>query len=325
MTILVTGAAGFIGFHVANALLERGEEVVGLDSLNQYYDPKLKAGRLEQLEKRKGFRFVFADIGRYGALEAAAYNDMPRIDRIVHLAAQAGVRHSIEKPQDYLQSNFAGHLNMLELARRLPKLKHLVYASSSSVYGGSTAIPFALDNPVDQPTSLYAATKRSNELTSIAYASLYHIPQTGLRFFTVYGAWGRPDMAYYRFTADIFAGRPIPVYGDGLQRRDFTYIDDIVAGVLGALDRPPSSDTSPHRLYNLGNDHPNTLDRLIVLIEQACGKTAVRDVRPVQPADVPATWADISESRRDLDFAPRTPLEEGIPRFVAWYREFAGV
>jgi UDP-glucuronate 4-epimerase len=325
MTILVTGAAGFIGFHVASALLERGEEVVGLDSLNRYYDPKLKTGRLEQLERRKGFRFVFADIGRYPALEAAAYNDMPRIDRIVHLAAQAGVRHSIEHPQDYLQSNLAGHLNILELARRIPKLKHLVYASSSSVYGGSTAIPFALDNPVDQPTSLYAATKRSNELTSIAYASLYRIPQTGLRFFTVYGSWGRPDMAYYRFTADVFAGRPIPVYGDGSQSRDFTYIDDIVAGVLSALDRPPDASASPHRLYNLGNDRPNTLDRLIALIEEASGKPAVRDVRPVEPADVPATWADISESRRDLDFEPRTPLEEGIPRFVAWYRDFAKV
>jgi UDP-glucuronate 4-epimerase len=325
MTILVTGAAGFIGFHVANALLDRGETVLGLDNLNQYYDPKLKAGRLALLEQRKGFRFVYGDLGRFQALEAAAYNDMPRIDRIVHLAAQAGVRHSIDHPGDYLQSNLAGHLNVLELARRLPKLKHLVYASSSSVYGGSTAIPFALDNPVDQPTSLYAATKRSNELTSIAYAGLYKIPQTGLRFFTVYGPWGRPDMAYYRFTADALQGKPIPVYGDGSQSRDFTYIDDIVAGVVGALDRPPHSNASPHRLYNLGNDQPNTLDRLIELIEQACGKKVVRDVRAVQPADVPATWADISESRRDLDFAPRTPLEEGIPRFVAWYRGFAGV
>jgi UDP-glucuronate 4-epimerase len=329
MTVLVTGAAGFIGFHVTNALLARGEEVVGLDNLNQYYDPKLKAGRLERLERHKGFRFVYADIGRFAALEAAAHNNLTRIDRVVHLAAQAGVRHSIEQPQDYLQSNFAGHLNMLELARRLPQLKHMVYASSSSVYGGSTAIPFALNDPVDHPTSLYAASKRSNELTSIAYAGLYGIPQTGLRFFTVYGPWGRPDMAYYRFAADIFAGRPIPVYGDGMQRRDFTYIDDIVAGVLGALDRPPrggqQTNTGLHRLYNLGNDQPNTLNRLIELVEQACGKAAIRDMLPVQPADVPATWADISESRRDLDYAPKTVLEEGIPRFVAWYREFAGV
>ena len=325
MTILVTGAAGFIGFHVTNALLDRGEEVLGIDNLTQYYDPKLKAGRLERLEKRKGFRFVYADIGRFQALEAAAYNDMQKIDRIVHLAAQAGVRHSIDHPQDYLQSNHAGHLNILELARKLPNLKHLVYASSSSVYGGSTAIPFALDNPVDQPTSLYAATKRSNELTSKAYAGLYRIPQTGLRFFTVYGPWGRPDMAYYRFVADIFAGNPIPVYGDGSQSRDFTYIDDIVAGVIGALDRPPESNAAPHRLFNLGNDKPNTLNRMIEVIEEACGKKAVRDVKPVQPADVPATWADISESRRDIDFAPKTALEEGIPRFVEWYRGFAGV
>jgi UDP-glucuronate 4-epimerase len=325
MTILVTGAAGFIGFHVANALLDRGEAVLGLDNLNKYYDPKLKAGRLEQLERRKGFRFVFADLGRLPAVEAAAYNDMQKIDRIVHLAAQAGVRHSIDHPGDYLQSNYAGHLNILELARRISNLKHLVYASSSSVYGGSTAIPFALDNPVDQPTSLYAASKRANELASISYASLYRIPQTGLRFFTVYGPWGRPDMAYYRFTADALAGKPSPVYGDGTQSRDFTYVDDIVAGVLGALDRPPASNASPHRLFNLGNDQPNTLDRLIDLVEQATGKKLVRDTQPVQPADVPATWADISASRRDLGFAPKVTLEEGVPRFVAWYREFAGV
>jgi UDP-glucuronate 4-epimerase len=329
MTILVTGAAGFIGFHVANALLDRGEPVLGLDNLNKYYDPALKAGRLELLERRKGFRFVYADIGRFQALEAAAANDMARIDRIVHLAAQAGVRHSLEHPQDYLQSNYAGHLNVLELARRIPKLKHLVYASSSSVYGGSAAIPFALDNPVDRPTSLYAASKRANELAGISYASLYRIPQTGLRFFTVYGPWGRPDMAYYRFTADALQGKAAPVYGDGSQSRDFTYIDDIVAGVIAALDRPPQGGTAanaaPHRLYNLGNDRPNTLNRLIELVEQACGKKLRRDVKPVQPADVPATWADISESRRDLDFAPRTPLEAGIPRFVDWYRGFAGV
>ncbi|WP_395016042.1 NAD-dependent epimerase/dehydratase family protein [Dongia sp.] len=329
MTILVTGAAGFIGFHVANALLDRGEAVLGLDNLNKYYDPRLKAGRLALLEQRKGFRFVFADIGRFQAVEAAAHNDLPKIDRIVHLAAQAGVRHSIDHPLDYLQSNYAGHLNILELARRIPQLRHLVYASSSSVYGGSTAIPFALDNPVDQPTSLYAASKRANELASISYASLYRIPQTGLRFFTVYGPWGRPDMAYYRFVSDTLEGKAAPVYGDGAQSRDFTYVDDIVAGVIGALDRPPQggqgANTPPHRLFNLGNDKPNTLNRMIELIEQACGKKMQRDVKPVQPADVPATWADISASRRDLDFTPRTPLEEGIPRFVAWYRDFAKV
>jgi UDP-glucuronate 4-epimerase len=246
------------------------------------------------------------------------------IDHVVHLAAQAGVRYSIEHAQEYLQSNYAGHLNLLETARKIEKLKHFVYASSSSVYGGSTRIPFSLDDPVDQPTSLYAATKRANELASISYAGLYHIPQTGLRFFTVYGPWGRPDMAYYRFVMDVFAGKKIPVFGDGSQRRDFTYVDDIVAGILAALENPPAGE-QPHRLFNLGNDKPNTLNRMIEIVEDACGKKAVREVLPVQQADVPATWADISATRRDLGFAPKVPLEEGIPRFVKWYREYAGV
>ncbi|HVT54211.1 MAG TPA: NAD-dependent epimerase/dehydratase family protein [Dongiaceae bacterium] len=329
MTVLVTGAAGFIGSHVSHALLDRGEEVLGLDSLNDYYDPKLKQARLERLEQRKGFKFVFADIGRIQALEAAVAPAIGSIDRIVHLAAQAGVRYSIDHPQAYLQSNYAGHLNMLEIARKIPSLRHMVYASSSSVYGGSTRIPFALNDPVDQPTSLYAATKRGNELASIAYAGLYKIPLTGLRFFTVYGPWGRPDMAYYRFVMDVFAGKKIPVFGDGSQSRDFTYIDDIVAGVLAALDRPPQAgsgaNTEPHRLFNLGNDKPNTLNRMIEIVEQACGRKAERNVLPVQPADVPATWADISETRRDLDYAPQTTLEDGIPRFVKWYRDYAGV
>ena len=329
MTVLVTGAAGFIGSHVSHALLDRGEEVLGLDNMNDYYDPKLKQGRLERLEARKGFKFVFADIGRIQALEAAVEPAIDKIDRIVHLAAQAGVRYSIDHPQTYLQSNYAGHLNMLEIARKISKLKHMVYASSSSVYGGSTRIPFALNDPVDQPTSLYAATKRANELASISYAGLYKIPQTGLRFFTVYGPWGRPDMAYYRFVADTFAGKKIPVFGDGSQSRDFTYIDDIVAGILAALDRPPQAgsgaNADPHRLFNLGNDRPNTLNRMIEIVEQACGRKAERNVLPVQPADVPATWADITETRRDLDFAPKTALEDGIPRFVKWYREYAGV
>jgi len=324
MTILVTGVAGFIGFHVASALLDRGEEVLGVDNLNDYYSAGLKTARLSMLENRPGFRFVFADIGRIQALEAAVAPAMDEIEGIVHLAAQAGVRYSIDHAQAYLHSNFAGHLNVLELARKLDRLEHLVYASSSSVYGGSHRIPFALDDPVDQPTSLYAASKRSNELASVAYAGLYKIPQTGLRFFTVYGPWGRPDMAYYRFTANIMAGKPIEVFGDGTQRRDFTYIEDIVAGVIAALDRPPLDDTQPHRLYNLGNDRPNTLNRLIELVEQCCGRKGERSVLPVQPADVPATWADISESRRDLDFAPLTALEDGIPRFVDWYRKYAG-
>jgi len=329
LTILVTGAAGFIGSHVSHALLDRGEEVLGLDNLYEYYDPKLKQARLERLEARKGFKFVFADIGRVQALDAAVEPALGKIDRIVHLAAQAGVRYSIDHPQTYLQSNYAGHLNMLELARKIQGLKHMVYASSSSVYGGSTRIPFALNDPVDQPTSLYAASKRANELASISYAGLYKIPQTGLRFFTVYGPWGRPDMSYYRFVMDIFAGKKIPVFGDGSQSRDFTYIDDIVAGIIAALDRPPQSGAGanrpPHRLFNLGNDKPNTLNRMIEIVEDACGRKAVRDVQPVQPADVPATWADISETRRELDYAPKTALEDGIPRFVKWYREYAGV
>jgi UDP-glucuronate 4-epimerase len=258
-------------------------------------------------------------------LEAAVAPAIGSIDRIVHLAAQAGVRYSIDHPQAYLQSNYAGHLNVLEIARRIDRLKHLVYASSSSVYGGSARIPFSLSDPVDQPTSLYAATKRANELASISYAGLYRIPQTGLRFFTVYGPWGRPDMAYYRFVMDIFAGKKIPVFGDGAQQRDFTYVDDIVAGILAAMDHPPQSNAQPHRLFNLGNDKPNTLNRMIEIVEQACGRKAVREVLPVQPADVPATWADITETRHDLGFAPKTTLEDGIPRFVAWYREYAGV
>jgi UDP-glucuronate 4-epimerase len=325
LTVLVTGAAGFIGAHVGHALLDRGEDVLGLDNLNTYYDSQLKQARLERLEARKGFKFAFADIGRFQALDAAVASALGSIDRVVHLAAQAGVRYSIDNPQAYLQSNYAGHLNVLEIARKISSLKHLVYASSSSVYGGSTRVPFALDDPADRPTSLYAASKRANELASITYAGLYGIPQTGLRFFTVYGPWGRPDMAYYRFTKAIFEGKPIEMFGNGAQRRDFTYIDDIVAGVVAALDRPPTGNPEPHRLFNLGNDKPNTLTRMLEIVEQACGRKATREVLPPQPADVPATWADISESRRDLDYAPKTTLEDGIPRFVQWYREYAGV
>jgi UDP-glucuronate 4-epimerase len=321
MSILVTGAAGFIGSHVSHALIDRGESVIGLDNLNDYYDPKLKQGRLDKLVARAAFQFMRLDFSDKNALDAALAGKEAQIDFIVHLGAQAGVRYSIDHPYAYLQSNYAGHLNILELARRLPKLRHLVYASSSSVYGLSQRIPFALDDPADEPTSLYAASKRANELMSFSYAGLYKIPQTGLRFFTVYGPWGRPDMAYYRFVSDVFQGLASPVYGDGSQRRDFTYIDDIVAGVIAAMDRPPQ-DERPHRVYNLGNDRPNTLNRMIELIEAECGRPVNRNVLPVQPADVPATWADISESKRDLDFQPRVPLEEGIPRFVRWYRDY---
>jgi UDP-glucuronate 4-epimerase len=322
MTILVTGAAGFIGSHVATALVERGEAVLGIDNLNDYYDPRLKERRLEKLAARLGFEFLRLDFADKVALDDALLSRGDEIKYIVHLGAQAGVRYSIDHPYAYLQSNYAGHLNILELARRLPRLKNLVYASSSSVYGASQRIPFSLNDPADEPTSLYAASKRANELMSVSYAGLYKIPQIGLRFFTVYGPWGRPDMAYYRFVSDAFQGLASPVYGDGTQRRDFTYIDDIVAGVLAALDRPPQGDR-PHRVYNLGNDRPNTLNRMIELIESASGRSVNRDVLPVQAADVPATWADISETRRDLGFVPRISLEEGISRFVSWYRDYA--
>jgi UDP-glucuronate 4-epimerase len=322
MTILVTGAAGFIGSYVSKALLSRGEEILGIDSLNTYYDPKLKQARLHELERNPAFKFVFADLGRFPAVMAATDSARERITAIVHLAAQAGVRHSIDHPLDYLNANLGGHLHILELARQLPKLQHLVYASSSSVYGASQRVPFGLDDPCDRPVSLYAATKRSDELMSEAYAGLYGIPLTGLRFFTVYGPAGRPDMAYFKFTANILAGKPIEVMGDGTQRRDFTYIDDIVAGVLAALDRPPGRERL-HRIFNLGNDRPERLSRLLELVEQACGKKAEIKTLPVAAGDVPSTWADISVSRSELGYDPKTPLEVGIPKFVEWYRGYS--
>jgi UDP-glucuronate 4-epimerase len=326
MTILVTGVAGFIGYHVAEALLARGDHVLGLDNMNAYYDSGLKQARLRRLERHPNFRYVFADIGRAPALSAAVQRHRDEITGIINLAAQAGVRHSIDHATDYVGPNLAGHLNILELGRHLPQLKHLVYASSSSVYGKSRRIPFAIDDPVDCPTSLYAATKRANELMSISYAQLYHIPLTGLRFFTVFGPWGRPDMAYYRFTQAIFAGEKIEVFGDGSVERDFTYIDDIVAGVLAALDRPPNrNEVMPHRLYNLGSDRPVSLNHMIDLVEQACGKKAQRNIQPPAAGDVPATWADLAQSRADLGYEPKTSLAEGLDKFVAWYREFAQV
>ncbi|WP_374651107.1 NAD-dependent epimerase/dehydratase family protein [Dongia sp.] len=321
MAVLVTGAAGFIGSHVAQALLDGGEQVVGLDNLNAYYDIALKEARLRKLRK-PGFAFVKADVAQQPQFLSALAPHCCEVTAIVHLAAQAGVRHSIEQPLDYLSANLAGHLHMLELARSLPRLQHMVYASSSSVYGASRKIPFALDDPVDQPVSLYAATKRSDELMSAAYASLYRIPLTGLRFFTVYGPAGRPDMAYFKFTSAILAGRPIEVNGDGRQSRDFTYIDDIVGGIVAALARPPQG-VVPHRIYNLGNDQPEALSRLIEVIEKACGRRAEIEYRPPSPGDVPATWADISESRADLGYAPKIPLVEGVARFVGWYRDYA--
>lgn len=326
MTVLVTGAAGFIGFHVAAALLARGEAVVGIDNLNAYYDVALKRARLAELGGRPGFTFHEQDIADETALAALA-KAHPEIDRIVHLAAQAGVRHSLENPMAYGRANLTGHLVVLELARRIETLRHLVYASSSSVYGGNKHLPFAVGDPVATPVSLYAATKAANELMSHSYSHLYRIPATGLRFFTVYGPWGRPDMAAYLFTKAIFEGRPIKVFNHGKMRRDFTYIDDIVAGVLAALDHPPADDGSapPARLYNIGNHRAEPLMRFIDVLEKAIGRPADRELLPMQPGDVAETYADITAIRNDLGFEPTTPIDDGVPRFVAWYRRYHGV
>ena len=325
MPILVTGAAGFIGYHVCEALLGRGERVVGVDNLNDYYDPALKQGRLERLQGRDGFSFYKIDIADRESLFDLVEREAP-VDRIVHLAAQAGVRHSLENPYAYIDANVMGELVVLEACRRVTDFKHLVYASSSSVYGGNRKLPFSIEDPVDQPVSLYAATKRAGELIARCYAHLYRIPATGLRFFTVYGPWGRPDMSAYIFTRAIFEGAPIRVFNQGDMRRDFTYIDDIVAGVLAALDRPPADDGTPsHRLYNLGNHRSEDLMHFIAVIEAACGRAAVKIFEDMQPGDVKETYADIEATRRDLGFEPRTTIDEGLPRFVEWYRVYHGV
>jgi UDP-glucuronate 4-epimerase len=320
MTVLLTGAAGFIGYHVAEALLARGERVLGVDDLNPYYDVHLKEARLARLTARAGFSFRRLDIADRAAMAALAA-DHPDIGRIVHLAAQAGVRHSLTDPYAYVSANVMGHLVVLEIARRLPRLEHLVYASSSSVYGANTALPFAESDRVDHPTSLYAATKRADELMSAAYGHLFGLPQTGLRFFTVYGPWGRPDMAYFAFAEAILAGTPITVYGDGQLKRDFTYIDDIVAGVLGCLDRPPPAGAPP-RLYNIGNHRSEAVTRLIALLEAGLGRPAI--IRPAPPprADVAETFAAIEAITALTGYAPKTPLEAGIPRFLAWFQDW---
>ncbi len=320
--ILVTGAAGFIGSQVAKALLARGEAVLGIDNINDYYDVALKQARLASLQADKAFTFRKLDISVSDAMLALA-KEFPGITGIVHLAAQPGVRYSLINPYAYVQANVMGHLVMLELARALPALKHFVYASSSSVYGGNTKMPFSVDDPVEQPNSLYAATKRADELFGHTYAHLYGIPSTGLRFFTVYGPWGRPDMAPMIFARAINAGEPIKVFNRGEMWRDFTYIDDIVDGVLRALDRPASG-SPPHKLYNLGNHKSEKLTDFIAAIEQALQKKAIIQLEPMQPGDVPATYADIEASRRDLGFAPVTPMSVGIPKFIDWYRDFYG-
>ena len=323
MTVLVTGAAGFIGFHVATALLTRGEQVVCVDNLNDYYDVRLKQARLAQLTGRNGFTFHRADIADQDAMNAIARDDGP-FTSVVHLAAQAGVRHSIVNPMSYVHSNLVGHTVILELCRRMEGLEHLVYASSSSVYGGNTNLPFSVEDRVDAPVSLYAATKCADELMSHCYSHLYGLPTTGLRFFTVYGPWGRPDMAAYLFTDAILAGRPIKVFNYGDMRRDFTYIDDIVDGVLRVLDRPPAEDRSgpPHNLYNIGNNRPEALLQFIAVLEDALGRKAEKELLPLQPGDVPETAADISAIQNDTGFSPTTPIAKGVPKFVYWYREY---
>ena len=332
MKILVTGAAGFIGHHVADRLLRRGDEVVGIDNFNDYYSVPLKRDRAARLSRDHGeaFTAIETDFADNEALERAL--EGTGFDRIVHLGAQAGVRYSIENPRAYVQSNLVGHVNMLEIARGRG-LSHLVYASSSSVYGGNETLPFRVEDRVDHPLSLYAATKKADELISETYAHLYRLPQTGLRFFTVYGPWGRPDMAMWLFTKAIFEGEPIHVFGEGNMRRDFTFVDDIVTGVVASLDNPPPDDgeekaggsRSPHRLYNIGNNRSEELGRMIALIEQACGRKAERRLMQMQPGDVRDTYADISAIQRDLGFEPTTTIDEGIPRFVEWYRGYHGV
>ncbi len=322
MAVLVTGVAGFIGFHVSEKLLARGERVTGVDNVNDYYDVALKEARLARLAPRDGFTFRRVDLADRGAL-AGAMADHGDIDRIVHLAAQAGVRYSLDHPFAYVDSNLIGHMTMLELARHLPDCKHMVYASSSSVYGGNTKLPFAVEDRTDAPVSLYAATKRANEHMSHCYSHLYGIPQTGLRFFTVYGPWGRPDMALYIFTKAISEGRPIHVFNHGDMRRDFTYIDDIVSGVIASLDHPPTAQAgAPHRLYNIGNHRSEELMRMIEVLEGALGAKAEIIFEPMQQGDVKETYADISAIQRDTGFEPTTPIEIGIPKFVEWFREY---
>ncbi|MBV9929924.1 MAG: GDP-mannose 4,6-dehydratase [Alphaproteobacteria bacterium] len=327
---LVTGAAGFIGFHVARRLLARGERVIGLDNVNAYYSVALKRDRLAQLGREGGFTFLEVDFADNAALTRALEGQ--DFDRIVHLGAQAGVRYSIENPHAYVHSNLVGHLNMLEAARARGT-ENFVYASSSSVYGGNDSLPFRVEDRVDHPLSLYAATKKADELISETYAHLYRLPQTGLRFFTVYGPWGRPDMAMWLFARAIFAGEPIQVFGEGDMRRDFTFIDDIVAGVVASLDHPAPDDgtekaggsRAPHRLYNIGNHRSEELGRMIDLLEEACGRKAERRLLPMQPGDVRDTYADISAIQRDLGFEPTTTIAEGIPKFVDWYRQYHGL
>jgi UDP-glucuronate 4-epimerase len=333
--ILVTGAAGFIGFCFARRLLESGRAVTGVDSLNHYYDPALKEARLKKLEQHRGFTFHRLDLADRAATQNLFAGG--RFHCVVHLAAQAGVRYSLENPHAYLDANLAGFLNVLEGCRH-GGARHLIYASSSSVYGANTRLPFSVHQNVDHPVSLYAATKKANEAMAHAYSKLYGLPATGLRFFTVYGPWGRPDMAMFIFTKAILEGRPIRLFNHGRMRRDFTYVDDIVAAMERLIERPPagdpswsgdapdpSSSSSPWRLYNIGNNRAVEVTKVVELIEQALGRKAVKELVDMQPGDVPETCADVDDLMRDVGFKPATPIEDGIPRFVSWYREFYGL
>jgi len=327
--LLVTGAAGFIGFHTSRLLLERGDEVIGLDNLNAYYDPALKQARLKILKGYPRFEFVKADLADRQAIESLFHAQ--EFQRVVHLGAQAGVRYSIDNPDTYVQGNVVGFLHVIEGCRRIG-VEHLVYASTSSVYGANTQLPFSETHGVDHPMTLYAATKRSNELMAHCYSSLYRLPTTGLRFFTVYGPWGRPDMALFLFTKNILAGLPIDVFNDGHHQRDFTYVDDVVKGVLAAVDQVaapdpdwdsahpnPSTSSAPFRIYNIGNHTPVPLLRYIEVLEQCLGRKAQKNLLPMQPGDVPDTWADVEALARDVGYRPSTDLEQGVKHFVEWY------
>jgi UDP-glucuronate 4-epimerase len=325
MHILVTGVAGFVGYHLAQRLLAQGIEVYGIDNLNEYYDVNLKKARLAQLTPQSGFQFQFLDLSDRPSL-TQLFQDHS-FDAVINLAAQAGVRYSIDNPHAYVDSNLTGFVNLLEGCRH-SHVRHLVFASSSSVYGVNPKIPFSTTDNVDHPISLYAATKKANELMAYTYSHLYRIPMTGLRFFTVYGPWGRPDMAYFKFVKAIEAGNPIDVYNHGEMQRDFTYIDDIVEGIIRVMHRPPSSESealvnqAPYKLYNIGNHQPVTLKRFIEVIEQATGKAAQKHYLPMQPGDVPVTYADVEDLMRDVGFKPSTSIETGIGKFVEWYREY---
>jgi UDP-glucuronate 4-epimerase len=324
MYVMVTGAAGFIGAAVAERLLRQGVRVLGIDNLNAYYEVSLKEARLARLRELPGFEFVQVDIADREGIFALS-DKAKGVTHVVHLAAQAGVRYSLIDPYAYVASNVMGHVVMSEFARRIEGLQHFVYASSSSVYGANKEIPFSVEHRVDQPDSLYAATKRADELLARTYAHLWNLPSTGLRFFTVYGPWGRPDMAAFIFTKAIFEGRPIQVFNNGEMWRDFTYVDDIVSGILAVMAKPPTDVTPPAKVYNLGNHRSEKLTRFIEVLQDAIGKKAEMHFAPMQPGDVPATYADIEASTRDFGFLPTTSIEEGLPKFVEWYRGYYGV